>query len=88
MNYFKLNNMGQLMEDKKSYYIKEVQNQKGILCNTSFKANAFCNKGSNNFVLQGYIVDDFFIDIKTKEIFEKTFFYMINNIEEDEANEL
>jgi len=61
--------------------IKKVLDEKGVPGNLIYHAQADRNEGSKINIRQGYIVDDWFIDEETEEIFDKKEFDMIINLD-------
>ena len=80
LNLFKYYNM-----DKNDFVkiVKEKYHVEGKEC---YKCNAMRINpdGGSAQILQGYVVDDYFIDAKTLQVFNKSYFNMINNVEDDE----
>lgn len=61
--------------------VKEKYHTSGEIC---FKANALhLEPDGSEELKQGYVVDTYFIDSDTLYIFQKSYFNMINNIEDD-----
>ena len=66
-------------------FVKIVKDKYHSPGNVCFKANALhLNSDGSEEVRQGYVVDTYFIDLKNLYIFEKSYFNMINNIEDDD----
>lgn len=79
LNLFKYYNM-----DKKNL-IQIVKNKYNLQDCVSYKADAYhLSDGGSAQILQGYVVDDYFIDAKTLQVFNKSYFNMINNVEDNE----
>ncbi|MBQ9035705.1 MAG: hypothetical protein IJ099_07105 [Alphaproteobacteria bacterium] len=79
LNLFKYYNM-----DKNDFVkiVKEKYHVEGKEC---YKCNAMrINPDGTHQVMQGYVVDGYFIEAKTLQVFNKSYFNMINNIEDNE----
>ena len=70
---------------KKEQLIKFVKDKYHIDASICYKANAIhLNMDNTEQIMQGYVVDDYFVDIKSLQIFNKSYFDLINNIEDTE----
>lgn len=66
-------------------FVKIVKEKCHVQGKECYKSNAMhINSDGTNEVMQGYVVDDYFIDAATLQIFNKSYFNMINNIEDNE----
>lgn len=72
------------MDKEKNINVEFIKKNLNIEATVYYKANAFCSIGGYNSIKQGYVVDNYFIEKNTMKIYPKSYFYMINNIEDDE----
>ena len=70
----------------KNDFVKIVKEKYHVEGKECYKCNAMRINpdGGSAQILQGYVVDDYFIDAKTLQVFNKSYFNMINNVEDDE----
>ena len=69
----------------KSDFVKIVAEKYPIQENVCYKSNAVhISSEGTSCIMQGYVVDDYFVDAKTLQVFNKSYFNMTNNIEDDE----
>ncbi|MBR2299716.1 MAG: hypothetical protein IJ870_03985 [Alphaproteobacteria bacterium] len=64
--------------------IKKILTEKSVQGNLVYHAQADQTKGDSINIRQGYVVDDYFIDEKTEEIFNKEEFDMIVNLDTED----
>ncbi|MBR2273492.1 MAG: hypothetical protein IJ864_01475 [Alphaproteobacteria bacterium] len=70
---------------EKSDFVKLVKEKYHVEGKECYKCNVMrINSDGTGQVMQGYVVDDYFIDAETLQVFNKSYFNLVNNIEDYE----
>lgn len=68
------------MNQNKDYFFQKVEEQYPLESNVCFAAIGFIEINGEPRVLDGYIVDKYFIEAKTEDIYPAADFSLINNV--------
>lgn len=70
---------------EKSDFVKLVKEKYHVEGKECYECNVMrINSDGTGQVMQGYVVDDYFIDAETLQVFNKSYFNLVNNIEDHE----
>ena len=70
-----------IMNQNKEYFFRLVESKYSLGSKSCFAAIGFININNQPHVLDGYVVDKYFIDAKTEKIYPIAVFSLINNVE-------
>lgn len=70
-----------IMNQNKEYFFRLVESKYSLGSKSCFAAIGFININNQPHVLDGYVVDKYFIDAKTEKIYPIADFSLINNVE-------